>query len=78
MRIGDWKIVGNDELTTFELYEIQKDWREEDNLAGKMPEKAAEMQAALLKLWKEIEAEGPKEWWLGKTGGAIGRKGLKY
>jgi arylsulfatase A-like enzyme len=78
MRIGDWKIVGSDELTTFELYEIQKDWKEENNLAGKMPEKAAEMQAALLKLWKEIEAEGPKEWWLDKAGGKKGARELSY
>jgi arylsulfatase A-like enzyme len=78
MRIGDWKIVGNDELTTFDLYDIQKDWKEENNLAGKMPEKAAEMRAALLKLWKEIEAEGPKDWWLDHAGGAKGAKGLNY
>ena len=43
-----------------------------------MPEKAAEIQAALLKLWKEIEAEGPKKWWLDKAGGAKGAKGLNY
>ena len=78
MRMGDWKIVGNDELTTFELYEIQKDWKEESNLAGKVPEKAAEMQAALLKLWIEIEAEGPKDWWLDKARGTKGAKGLNY
>ncbi|MBL9189661.1 MAG: sulfatase-like hydrolase/transferase [Opitutaceae bacterium] len=63
LRIGDWKLVGNDQMTTFELYEIQKDWKEENNLAAKLPDKAAEMKAALFKLWREIEAEGPKQWW---------------
>lgn len=64
MRIGDWKIVANDDLTEFQLFEVQKDWKEENDLATAMPEKTAEMKKALLKLWGEIEAEGPKDWWL--------------
>lgn len=76
LRIGDWKIVGNDALTKFELYEIQQDWREEHDLAAKLPAKTAEMKAALLKLWQEIETEGPQEWWRRdkgptKTGGSL-------
>ena len=64
MRIGDWKIVGNDELTKFQLYEIQKDWKEENDLASSMPEKTEQMKNTLIELWKEIETEGPQEWWL--------------
>lgn len=64
MRIGDWKIVSNDTLTKFQLFEVQKDWKEENDLASDMPEKTEEMKKQLLKLWSEIEAEGPKEWWL--------------
>lgn len=64
LRIGDWKIVGNDLMNSFELFEIQKDWKEENNLAAAMPEKTEEMRKALFKIWKEIEAEGPREWWL--------------
>lgn len=78
MRVGDWKIVGNDQMDTFELYEIQKDWKEEHDLAGKMPEKTAEMRAALLKLWNEIETEGPKEWWHRETDGTKKAKGISY
>ncbi|SMP58755.1 Arylsulfatase A [Neorhodopirellula lusitana] len=63
LRIGDWKIVGNDLLTEFQLYEVQKDWKEENNLAAKMPEKLDEMKKVLLRTWKQIEAEGPSEWW---------------
>jgi arylsulfatase A len=29
-----------------------------------MPEKLEGMKTALLKVWKNIEAEGPKDWWL--------------
>jgi arylsulfatase A-like enzyme len=64
LRIGDWKIVGNDLLTKFQLFEIQKDWKEENDLAATMPEKTEEMKQTLFKVWKKIEEEGPKEWWL--------------
>lgn len=64
LRIGDWKIVGDDLLTKFQLFEIQKDWKEENDLAAAMPEKTDEMKKRLIEVWKQIEAEGPKEWWL--------------
>ena len=64
LRLGDWKIVGDETLTQFLLFEIQKDWREQNDLATSMPEKLEEMKTALLKVWKNIEAEGPKDWWL--------------
>ena len=63
MRIGDWKIVGDETLTKFQLYEVQKDWQEKNDLATKMPEKTEEMKRILIKLWEDIKAEGPNEWW---------------
>ncbi|MDQ8183494.1 sulfatase-like hydrolase/transferase, partial [Pelagicoccus sp. SDUM812005] len=63
MRIGDWKIVGNDVLTKFELYNVQNDWQEKSDLSQQMPEKTEEMKKILIDLWTNIEAEGPKEWW---------------
>ncbi|WP_442512197.1 sulfatase family protein [Novipirellula sp. SH528] len=63
LRIGDWKIVGNDTLTKFQLYEIQKDWQEKNDLAAQMPEKTEEMKQILFKVWKDIETEGPNQWW---------------
>ena len=63
LRIGDWKLVGDETLTKFQLYEIQKDWKEEKDLAETMPEKTEEMKNQLLKVWKEIESEGPDHWW---------------
>jgi len=63
MRIGDWKIIANDLLTKFQLYKIQEDWKEEVDLATKMPEKTEEMKSTLINLWKDIEKEGPDHWW---------------
>ena len=63
MRIGDWKIVGDETLTKFQLFEIQKDWKEEHDLAASMPEKTEEMKAKLFEVWQGIETEGPDEWW---------------
>lgn len=63
MRIGDWKLVGDETLTKFQLYEIQKDWKEENDLAATMPDKTEEMKKTLFKVWKDIETEGPSEWW---------------
>jgi arylsulfatase A-like enzyme len=63
MRIGDWKIVGDETMTKFELYNVPADWQEKNDLSKKMPEKTEEMKQAILKLWAGIEAEGPSEWW---------------
>ena len=63
MRIGDWKIVGDETLTNFQLFEVQKDWQEKHDLAASMPEKSEEMKSILLKLWADIKADGPSEWW---------------
>lgn len=63
MRIGDWKIVGDETLTNFQLFNVPKDWQEENDLAEKMPEKTAEMKAQIIELWKGIVKEGPNEWW---------------
>ncbi|MDF7823544.1 sulfatase-like hydrolase/transferase [Pontiellaceae bacterium B12227] len=66
LRTGDWKLVGNDTMTKFQLFEIQKDWKEENDLSGQMPEKTEKMKQTLFKLWKDIETEGPNEWWEGE------------
>lgn len=63
MRVGDWKIVGNDTLTTFQLYNIQNDWKEEHDLANEMPERLQSMKRQLLQLWQTIKNDGPNEWW---------------
>ncbi|MGJ8673509.1 sulfatase family protein [Rubritalea sp.] len=63
MRVGDWKIVGNETLTEFQLFNIKEDRNEENDLAKKMPEKTDELKAQIIALWENIEEEGPSEWW---------------
>lgn len=62
MRIGDWKIVADEKLTRFELYNIEADPQEKKELSATQPAKFAELQERLKKLNAEIEAEGPT-WW---------------
>ncbi len=62
MRMGDWKVVADEPLTKFQLFNIARDEHEQKDLAGEEPAKLAEMRAALKKLNTEIEAEGP-DWW---------------
>lgn len=63
VRDGDWKIVSDDTMTKFMLFNVQKDWQEKNDLTESMPEKLGEMKALLLKTWKDISEEGPNEWW---------------
>ncbi len=62
VRIGDWKIVANDKLTKFQLFNLKDDWREQINLSQKHPDKYAEMKETLLAIDTEVHADGP-EWW---------------
>lgn len=68
MRFGDWKILADEALTKFELYDVQRDPQEKDELSTREPAKFAEMKAALVKLNTEIEADGPP-WWRGYNHG---------
>ncbi|EMI17694.1 arylsulfatase A, partial [Rhodopirellula maiorica SM1] len=63
MRIDNWKLVVNKDLTKFQLYEIETDWKEEHDLASEMPEKLTEMKTKFLEVWNDVESEGPSEWW---------------
>ena len=67
MRDGEWKIVANDTLENFQLYHVQKDWQERNDLAKENPEKLHEMKDQLTKLWEDIKKEGPNEWWENET-----------
>ncbi|MGJ8639826.1 MAG: sulfatase-like hydrolase/transferase [Opitutaceae bacterium] len=63
MRIGDWKLVGDETLSKFQLYNIPKDMYEKNDMAAELPEKTEAMKKTLLDLWAGIVAEGPNEWW---------------
>jgi len=63
LRVGDFKIVSNDVMTEFLLFNIPKDHNEEYDLKEEMPEKFEELKALLKKTWEDIAKEGPNEWW---------------
>lgn len=70
LRLGDWKILADQQLQTFELYHIGNDPAEATDLAQQEPQKLTELRQLLLQLTAEIDAEGP-DWWktLGPNGG---------
>ena len=76
MRIGDWKILADEGLTRFELYNLRRDRAEKTELSAQEPAKLAEMTAALRKLNAEIEAEGPA-WWRTYNQGGNGKAKAK-
>lgn len=63
LRIGEWKLVGDETLTKFQLYHIQEDWKEENDLAAKQPERTQAMKQQLFEVWNAIQEEGPNQWW---------------
>jgi len=74
MRIGDWKIVGSDDLTRFELYNIASDWQETNNVAAEFPDTFAEMRAKLIEHDAAVLEEGPDWWKLDKPKKRGGKK----
>ncbi|MEC9093999.1 MAG: sulfatase-like hydrolase/transferase [Planctomycetota bacterium] len=62
IRIGDWKILGSDDLTQFELYNIQEDWQEQKELSTAYPEKFEELKRKLISYDQSVLADGP-QWW---------------
>jgi len=63
LRIDDWKIVSNETMTTFKLFQIENDPQEQHDLAASNADKLTQMKKSLFRVWAEIEADGPKEWW---------------
>lgn len=77
MRIGDWKIVGSDDLDSFELYNIQKDWQETTDVAADFPDRFAEMKARLIEHDAAVLKEGPDWWKLDKPPNRGGKKSIE-
>ena len=83
MRVDDWKILANAELTEFELYNLKTDARETTDLQATEPQRFAALRDQLLKHHAAVEAEGP-DWWrhlgpsgLAKVDGPAVKKGKK-
>ena len=62
MRVDDWKILANAELTEFELYNLKSDPKEATDLKSAEPQRFAALREQLLKHNAAVDAEGP-DWW---------------
>ena len=62
LRDGDWKIIGSDDLSSFELYNIREDWRESQDLSKKYPSQFAELRQKLIAHDASVLKDGP-DWW---------------
>lgn len=83
MRVDDWKILANHELTAFELYDLKNDPKETTDLKDKEPQRFQAMKTRLIAHNAQVDAEGP-DWWkrLSPSGGTdpqktIGKKKKK-
>jgi len=59
IRAGDYKLIEWYEDNSIELYNLKDDLGEKDDLAGKMPEKAAELRGLLHRWLKQTKADVP-------------------
>jgi len=62
MRVDDWKILANAELTEFELYNLKTDPKEATDLKSAEPQRFAALREQFLKHNAAVEADGP-DWW---------------
>ena len=62
MRVDDWKILANAELTEFELYNLKSDPKEATDLKSAEPQRFAALREQLIKHNAAVDAEGP-DWW---------------
>lgn len=71
LRVDDWKILANAELTDFEFYNLGTDRQETTDLRSREPERFATLREQLIRHNASVEAEGP-DWWkrLSPNGGA--------
>jgi arylsulfatase A len=77
LRDGDWKILGNAQLETFELYNIAEDWQEKEEVSTKFPDKLKSMKKTLLSVHRQVEEEGPQDWWKNEPVGKPKKKKKK-
>ena len=62
LRDGNWKIVGSNDLKTFELYNLKNDPKETTDLAEEYPERFSKMRKELIDHDRAVLADGP-DWW---------------
>lgn len=59
VRVGNWKLIQFFEDNHFELFDLSKDEAEKNDLAGKMPDKVAELRKRLEDWQKSVGARFP-------------------
>ncbi len=71
LRVGDWKILCDEKLADFELYNLATDPHETTDLKASEPARFAALRDQLVQHNAAVEAEGP-DWWrrLSPNGGA--------
>jgi arylsulfatase A len=62
LRVDDWKILANAELTEFELYQLKDDPRETTDLKDREPARFTALRDQLVRHTAAIDAESP-DWW---------------
>lgn len=62
LRIGDWKIIGSDDLSAFELYNISHDPQEMMNMAEGEPTRFETLKKRLIEHDAAVLKDGP-DWW---------------
>lgn len=62
VRLGDWKIVADENLEDFRLFNLKDDPRETTNLASEYPDRFEAMKTTLLDHDAAVLEDGP-DWW---------------
>ena len=62
-REGIWALLADANLDYCELYNLEEDWQQRNNLVYQEFERFAEMKKRMVSLHHEIDAEGPNHWW---------------
>ena len=73
MREGNWKIIASEDLSSFELYNLNEDWQESKDLASKYPDKFNELKAKLIAHDASVLKDGP-DWWKDEAGAEAQKK----
>jgi arylsulfatase A-like enzyme len=74
VRIDDWKIVADETLTEFLLFNLKDDPTETTDLSARHPDLFRVMQQTLRLMDREVLAEGP-DWWKDDPQGGVVRNG---
>lgn len=70
VRVDDWKIVADEMLTDFLLFDMSDDPEESADVAAEHPKVFRRMKQTLLNMDREVLAEGP-DWWREDPDGGV-------